>query len=95
MLSVVVHVCMKVVHGIRAFIRSEFYSSVYEGIRVFFFRSVAVKSIECFEKLLIWLHFVTYDRFILTIQVWVIIRCLVSTLRHDDLGAVLIQILLV
>lgn len=57
---------------------------------VFFFQSVAVKSIECFEKLLIWLHFVTYGRFILTIQVWVIIRCLVSTLRHDDLGAVLI-----
>lgn len=89
MLSVVVHVCMKVVHGIRAFIRSEFYSYT-KGFGFGFFRSVAVKSIECFEKLLIWLHFVTYGRFILTIQVWVIIRCLVSTLRHDDLGAVLI-----
>lgn len=53
------------------------------------------KVVEYFEKLLKWLHFVTYGRFILTIQVWVIIRCLVSTLRHDDLGAVLIQILLV
>lgn len=56
---------------------------------------VVFKVVEYFEKLLKWLHFVTYGRFILTIQVWVIIRCLVSTLRHDDLGAVLIQILLV